>query len=93
MIDGIGLYERDQYRPEMEEILCFILGLTEDEGINATIKLFMTSPQPTRYVRAVFQDGTSLLTMASVPDVAQGPNSIHFNKQLNDVLESRFASE
>ncbi|KAJ8127216.1 hypothetical protein O1611_g6423 [Lasiodiplodia mahajangana] len=84
MIDGIGLYEREQYRSDMEEILNCILSLAEDEdqGVGASIKLFLTSTQPTRRVRKAFQAGTSLLTMAAVPDFAQGRSPIRFNRQV-----------
>ncbi|KAF3054786.1 hypothetical protein GL218_07411 [Daldinia childiae] len=88
VIDGIGFYEREQYKDDMEEILVFILSLAEDEeqGVDTAIKLFLTSPQPTRYVRAVFQEGVSLLNMAAVPDVAQGPSSVRFNRQISNVI-------
>jgi hypothetical protein len=86
MIDGVGLYEEEQYWDDMETILSFIQAFVEDEGIHAPVKLFLTSPQPTRYVWRTFQDGKSLLTMASVPDFAQGPSSTRFNRHVNDVV-------
>lgn len=89
MIDGIGLYEREQYKDGMEDILICILELAEDEekGIVTPIKMFLTSPRPTRHVRAVFQEGTSLLNMASMPDLRQGPSPIRFNRQVGDLFE------
>ncbi|OTB15343.1 hypothetical protein K445DRAFT_12109 [Daldinia sp. EC12] len=85
ILDGIGLYEREQYKDDMEDILDYILDLVEDEehDIDTVFKLFLTNPRPTRYIRAAFQDEISLLNMASVSDNGQWPSSIRFSRQID----------
>ncbi|KAI1806952.1 hypothetical protein F4811DRAFT_560169 [Daldinia bambusicola] len=89
ILDGIGFYEREQYKDDMEDILDYILDLVEDEEhcIAPVIKLLLTSPRPTRYVRAAFQDEISLLNMASISDNGQWPSSIRFTRQVSDAVE------
>ncbi|KAI1483383.1 hypothetical protein F4774DRAFT_367387, partial [Daldinia eschscholtzii] len=87
VLDSIGLYEREQYKDDMEDILDYILDLVEDEehDISTVFKLFLTNPRPTRYIRAAFQDEISLLNMASVSDNGQWPSSIRFSRQISNV--------
>lgn len=88
MIGGIDLYESQQYGKSMDEVLCSILELEEDEeqGLQAPMKLLLTSSQPTRSVRQVFEVGISLLTMASIPTGGQGPNSTRIHRQMSEAL-------
>lgn len=83
LIDGIHLYERDEYWKELDQILCSLIELAEDEeqGLSATMKILLTSPRVTRYVRRVFDAGTSLLTMATIPAIGQGPSTLRLNRE------------
>lgn len=85
IIDGVGLYEREEYEDDMVEILRFIVQLAEDEEqvVDATVKLFVTSPQPTlRLGDKLFGDGRSLLTMSTPLESEQGRRGRRFDTSL-----------
>lgn len=84
IIDGVQFYERDQYWKDMDEVLCCLFELAEDDDkeMRATLKILLTSPKPTRRVRKVFDIGTSLLTMAAIPRSEQSPSQRRFEREL-----------
>ncbi|PFH59163.1 hypothetical protein XA68_12747 [Ophiocordyceps unilateralis] len=83
-IDGIQIYERTQYRTDMERVLCSILSAAEDvkPGRSAPIKILLTSPRATRHIRQLFVTGSTLLSMAAVPHTGHVPSPLRLNRQL-----------
>ncbi|KAI0389316.1 hypothetical protein F5Y17DRAFT_449448 [Xylariaceae sp. FL0594] len=55
LLDGIYIYERQEFEDPMLEVLGDILQLTTDRDIPATIKVLVTSPRPTSTVRVGFE--------------------------------------
>jgi hypothetical protein len=84
IIDGIKYYERDQYLPEMYEVLRFLLDLTQGDRLQSVFKLLVASPSPTTEVRHIFnQDG--IMTMASLPINADKSSSLRVLRHLENL--------
>jgi len=75
-IDGINLYEREEYLHQMDQVILCLLDLIGAGPIRqgAKVKLLLTSARPTVEVRQVFEDEPdALLHMAHIPRNEQVP--------------------
>ncbi|KAK1637798.1 hypothetical protein BDP81DRAFT_347230 [Colletotrichum phormii] len=85
LVDGICLYETEEYLHGMDAVVLSLVRLVEEGGYGGrpTIKLLITSPQPTVEVRQVFdQDPESLLHMHELPVSGDGMSSASLQEQL-----------
>ena len=70
LIDGIGLYETEQFLVGMDDVIMSLVDLAEQGGHmnQPTFKLLITSPHPTSEVRKVFDsEPDELLHMHNLP--------------------------
>lgn len=74
LIDGICLYETEEFLSGMDVVVVSLLNLAETSAPDrASFKLLITSPQPTLEVRKVFDpDPDALLHMQTLPLLGDG---------------------
>ena len=85
LIDGINLYEAEEYLHSMDGVVLCLLGLANPryEGSRAKFKLLLLSPWPTVEVRQAFDDDPeTLLHMAQLPINEQGMGLTRIQEQL-----------
>ncbi|KAK1573262.1 uncharacterized protein LY79DRAFT_662919 [Colletotrichum navitas] len=74
LIDGICLYEADQYLDGMDIVIMSLISLVESGGYGMwpTFKLLITSPSPTVEVRKVFDPEPDTLLSIQGPSLVNG---------------------
>ncbi|KAK2054093.1 hypothetical protein LY76DRAFT_597262 [Colletotrichum caudatum] len=90
LIDGICLYETDQYLDGMDIVIMSLIGLVESggNGLWPAFKLLITSPSPTVEVRKVFDPDPDTLVSIQGPshvDAGMGLAGLqeHFNSGIH----------
>ncbi|KAK0371278.1 hypothetical protein CLIM01_11359 [Colletotrichum limetticola] len=89
LVDGICLYETEEYLHGMDVVILSLVKLVEEceSGGRPSFKLLVTSPQPTIEVRQVFdEDQDSLLHMQGLPLSGDGMSSAGLREQLAQVF-------
>jgi hypothetical protein len=85
LIDGINLYETEEYLDCMEIVVLHLVDLVE-QGIcvgRSSFKLLITSPQPTLEVRKAFDsESDTLLHLHNLPVTGEGVNIASVQEQL-----------
>lgn len=76
-IDGVVLYERDEFITEAQYVLSEILRLVGGHNVQANVKLLVTSPWRTEMMHLFFQDDHEVLQMQAMPKFELTPNSSH----------------
>jgi hypothetical protein len=85
LIDGIHLYEREEYLHSMDSVILSLISLVEEHHHRrgAKFKLLLTSPQPTLEVRHAFdEESESLLHMSRLPIVEEETTLVRLQLQL-----------
>lgn len=81
IIDGVFLYERPHHA-EALPILAFLLALTIDLSMSASVKVLFTSTPGLHTVRAVFAQEDLILNVDALPRVESTPNDERFVREL-----------
>ncbi|KAF6807172.1 hypothetical protein CSOJ01_08360 [Colletotrichum sojae] len=84
LIDGICLYETEEYLSEMDVVVMSLLNLVGQSAPDrASFKLLITSPLPTLEVRKVFDpEPDALLHMQTLPLLGDGAGLANFEDRL-----------
>lgn len=90
IIDGISLYEQ-RFMQGMDTVILALVELVEDDyDGRASLKLLITSPQPTYKVRKVFDSHPAeLLDMEELPVVGDGLGFLGLGERLASDMEVR----
>lgn len=85
IIDGISHYETDEFEGKLMEILGFLLDLTRNRDMAATIKILVTSPTTSDLVQDRFRDDDScFISLAEIRDLGQGLESMQLEMSSDD---------
>lgn len=74
-IDGMVIYERDEFVADAQFVLLEILRLFGDPTVQANIKLLITSPWRSVLAHQFFQEESEVLHMQGMPSVELTPSS------------------
>lgn len=74
IIDGVVLYEREEHWEEALPALGFVLGLTKDPGVSATVKVLFTSTPGPDTIRAAFTAEDQILNVEALPQLEWTPS-------------------
>lgn len=89
MIDGISYYESRDRRDDTCKVLAMLVALTEDEKLEAVLKLMISSPTTSRYVSDIVDLEDVFALPETIEHTNQGFNSQAFGKkakrQIRDV--------
>ncbi|KAK7423573.1 hypothetical protein QQX98_001031 [Neonectria punicea] len=91
LIDGIDVYEREEYFQGMAEVVRFLLALVKEgnQAPGGRFKLLLTSPNTTLIVRKEFDpEPETLLHLAGLPR-AGGLGMVRLHEQLGLEVEDR----
>jgi hypothetical protein len=89
IIDGVVLYERDEHCGDALPVLAFLLSLTADPSVSATVKvLFASTPGPAT-VRVSFEAENLILNVDALPRVEWTPSDERWARELGDGLSER----
>ncbi|WQF76560.1 hypothetical protein CDEST_01574 [Colletotrichum destructivum] len=84
-VDGISIYETEQYLDGVDAVIMSLIGVVEQGGYKGwpSLKLLITSPQPTVEVRKVFDpEPDTLLCMQGLSVVDVGMGVVGLQEQL-----------
>lgn len=84
IVDGVVLYERDEYWDEAAPVLAYLLSLTEDPTVQVAVKvLFASTPGPIE-VRGPFEAEELILNVETLPRLAWAPSEERVARELGD---------
>ena len=89
MIDGVSYYEYGDRRDDTCKVLAMLVALTDDEKVNAIVKLMISSPTAVRYVSKTVDPEDIYTLPETIERKNQGFNAEAFGKkakkQIRDV--------
>lgn len=84
IVDGVVLYERDEYWDDAALVLAYLLSLTADPTMQVTVKvLFASTPGPDT-IRASFEEEELILNVDTLPRLAWAPSEERVVRELGD---------
>ncbi|KAH8788350.1 hypothetical protein F5883DRAFT_531837 [Diaporthe sp. PMI_573] len=86
IIDGVVLFEREEFESEALPVFANLLGLTADRSLCANIKVLFTSTPGTGIVRAAFEAEDLLLNMHTLPQLTCPPNDERLDREFGREL-------
>lgn len=86
LVDGVVYYERDEFLVDLEQVLMTILRLPDQEGVQAPIKVLLTSPTRTAVVRQPFPDDL-ILSMEGMVRADLVASSSRLGRELSSGIE------
>ncbi|KAK4446838.1 hypothetical protein QBC34DRAFT_410940 [Podospora aff. communis PSN243] len=87
IVDGIYLFERDEFRAEALPIFLGLIRLAEDRSVPATIKLLLTSTPGTDIVRGAFEEEDLILNVNGLPQLGWAPSDERMVRELEGEME------
>lgn len=86
LVDGVVYYEREEFLHDLERVLMTILQLSDQEGVQAPIKVLLTSPTRTAVVRQPFPDEL-ILSMEGMVRADLVASSSRLGRELSSGME------
>lgn len=86
LIDGIMYYERGKFKEDMERVLRTVLQVSADNSNNAAVKVLITSPIKTTYVRDPFPEHL-ILSMDSMAQAGAAASGSRLKRELQAELQ------
>ncbi|KAF6824841.1 hypothetical protein CPLU01_10607 [Colletotrichum plurivorum] len=86
IIDGVALFERDEFLEYSLTIFGSILGLTVDQSVAASVKVLFTSIPGPEYVQVAFENENVILNVDSLPHMSWAPNDERISRTLEEQL-------
>jgi hypothetical protein len=83
LLDGVVYYQRNEFIDDMGYVLVKLLQISEDQDMQATVKILLTSPTRTNCVRKPFPD-ERILSMALMAHVDTAPSATRLERQLRE---------
>lgn len=83
VIDGVEYYERTEFEHDMGFVVEKLLRISDEETTGAGVKILLTSPNRTHYVRQPFPDEL-VLSMESMPRADIVTSKSRLERQLSD---------
>lgn len=74
IVDGVVLYERDEYWDEAWPVLSYLLSLTAEMSVQAAVKVLFTSVPGPGPMRAPFEEDNLILNVDTLPRMTWAPN-------------------
>ncbi|KAK7740447.1 hypothetical protein SLS53_005288 [Cytospora paraplurivora] len=82
IVDGVVLYERDEYWDEAGPVLAFLLSLTADTSLQAAVKVLFTSAPGPGAVREPFALDELVLDVDTLPRITWAPSEERLAREL-----------
>lgn len=82
IIDGIVLFEREEFEADALDVFSALLRLAGDRSISATVKVLFTSTPGTDVIRAVFEKEELILDVDGLPRLGWVPNEERMAREL-----------
>lgn len=86
LVDGVVYYERDEFLDDLGRVLMTILQLSGQEGVQAPVKVLLTSPTRTAVVRQPFPD-EMILSMDGMVRADLVASSSRLGRELSSGIE------
>ncbi|KAL8366417.1 hypothetical protein RB595_004950 [Gaeumannomyces hyphopodioides] len=87
IIDGVYLFERDEFSGEALPAFLSLIRLTEDGSVPATIKVLLTSTPGTDIVRGAFEEEDLILNVNGLPQLGWAPSDERMIRELEGEME------
>ncbi len=87
IIDGVYLFERDEFQHEALPVLSSVIRLAEDTTVPATIKLLLTSTPGTDIVRGAFEEEDLILNVNGLPQLGWAPSDERMKRELETGMD------
>ncbi|KAI1108258.1 hypothetical protein F5Y14DRAFT_457230 [Nemania sp. NC0429] len=88
MIDGVLVYERQEHREGLYEVIDMLTELAEDEELlHNPVKILLTSPTQTRTkkLHETFRGKNGILSMGSMHNTGQGPSRSGVTRKITEL--------
>ncbi|ORY62060.1 uncharacterized protein BCR38DRAFT_466838 [Pseudomassariella vexata] len=86
IIDGVFLYEREEFCEEALQVLAELLQFTQDQSVPATVKVLFTSTPGPDIVKAPFEKDEVVLNVDTLPRLAWAPSGERMARELGNGL-------
>lgn len=86
VIDGVVLYEREEFESEALQVFSHLVRLSSDQSLCANVKLLFTSTPGTGIVRVAFEAEDLLLNVHTLPQLAHPPDEERMDRELGREL-------
>ncbi|KAH8810790.1 hypothetical protein F5884DRAFT_875629 [Xylogone sp. PMI_703] len=86
IVDGIFLFERDEFSSEAFQVFPTLLRLASDPSVSTTIKVLFTSTPGTEIVRIAFEEENLILNINGLPRLGWAPNEERMTRELEGEL-------
>ncbi|KAB2572773.1 hypothetical protein BFW01_g3598 [Lasiodiplodia theobromae] len=84
IIDGVVLFEREEFQAEALPALSSLLRLAADPSVPAAVKVLFASTPGTDVVRAAFEQDGLILDVGTLPRIADAPNEERMNREMGE---------
>lgn len=84
IVDGVVLFEREEFRAEALPALSSLLRLASDPSVPAAVKVLFASTPGTDVVRAAFEQDGLILDVGTLPRIADAPNEERMNREMGE---------
>lgn len=82
IIDGVVLFERDEFQADALPVLSSLLRLAADPSVPAAVKVLFASTPGTDVVRAAFEQDGLILDVGTLPRIADAPSEERMNREM-----------
>lgn len=82
IIDGIVLFERDEFETDALDVFSALLRLSGDQSVPATVKILFTSTPGTDIIRGVFEKEELILDVDGLPRLGWAPSEERMTREL-----------
>ena len=83
LLDGVGYYERAEFEDDMGLVVETLLRISAEQNTQAGVKILLTSPSRTHYIRQPFPD-EMVLSIESMARADMVPSKSRLERQLNE---------
>jgi hypothetical protein len=82
LVDGVALFERDEFEGEALPVLSSLLSLVGDKSVTTTVKLLFASTPATDIVRGAFEAEDLILDVQALPILTRPMSDERFGREL-----------
>ncbi|EAQ84529.1 predicted protein [Chaetomium globosum CBS 148.51] len=87
IIDGVCLFERDEFQREAVPVLLSLIRLAGDTAVSTTVKVLLTSTPGTDIVRGAFEEEDLILNVDGLPQLGWAPNDERMIRELDREMD------
>ncbi|KAH6617424.1 hypothetical protein F5144DRAFT_586391 [Chaetomium tenue] len=87
IVDGVCLFERDEFQRQALPVLSSLIRLAEDTTVSTTVKVLLASTPGTDIVRGAFEEEDLILNVDGLPQLGWVPNDERMIRELEGEMD------